>query len=65
MPGSYYVVCVWAFMVLKWALTVYVYSMISYKYIKKVPKGFKPIDTTEEDDVATPTKTDSAPVEEV
>ena len=25
----------------KWAVTTYVYSMISFKYIKKVPKGFK------------------------
>ncbi len=29
---------------------MYVYSMISYKYLKKVPKGFKPIHSTEDDD---------------
>ncbi len=47
LPASYYVVCVWNFMVFKWGLTIYLYSIISYKYLKKVPKGFKPIETDE------------------
>lgn len=27
----------------KWGVTAYVYSMISFKYLKKVPWGFKPV----------------------
>ncbi len=39
-------------MVFKWGLTIYLYSIISYKYLKKVPKGFKPIETDENEIVA-------------
>lgn len=39
--------CVWAFMVLKWSLTIYIYSMFSFKYLKKVPKGFKRLEDGE------------------
>ena len=40
---SEYIVCVWSFALFKWGVTAYVYSMISFKYIKKVPRGFKPV----------------------
>ena len=36
MPASHYVVCVWCFMNFKWGLTLFLYALMSFKYLEKV-----------------------------
>lgn len=36
MPASHYVVCVWCFMNFKWGLTLFLYALMSFKYLDKV-----------------------------
>ena len=40
LPASHYVVCVWCFMNFKWGLTLFLYALMSFKYLDKVV-GFK------------------------
>ena len=36
LPASHYVVCVWCFMNFKWGLTLFLYALLSFKYLDKV-----------------------------
>ena len=51
LPASHYVVCVWCFMNFKWGLTLFLYALISFKYLDKVVNFQRMVNENFNDDV--------------